>query len=73
MDNENLIRCGAVERKTEETEIRITVTLDGNGKNEITTSVPFFDHMLNLFGVHGFFDLNIHAKGDIEVDGPSYC
>ena len=68
MNNQSKLRCGVIERTTGETQIKISVNVDGSGKNEINTSVPFLDHMLNLFGVHGFFDLNIQAKGDIEVD-----
>jgi imidazoleglycerol-phosphate dehydratase len=57
-----------VERKTKETAIRVSLKLTGSGQSEISTGIPFFDHMLNLFAVHGFFDLNLKAKGDIEVD-----
>ena len=61
-------RFSAVDRKTKETDIRIKLNLSGIGKHEISTGVPFFDHMLTLFAVHGFFDLSIDAKGDLEVD-----
>jgi imidazoleglycerol-phosphate dehydratase len=61
-------RSATVERKTKETQIRIDLNLDGNGTHSISTGVPFFDHMLTLFAVHGFFDLTIKASGDIEVD-----
>ncbi len=61
-------RTSEVERKTKETGIRITLNIDGSGKHEISTGIPFFDHMLTLFAVHGFFDLVINARGDIEVD-----
>ncbi len=61
-------RTSEIERKTKETEIRIKLNIDGSGQNEISTGVPFFDHMLTLFAVHGFFDLFISARGDIEVD-----
>ena len=57
-----------VERKTKETAIRVSLTLKGSGQSEISTGIPFFDHMLILFAVHGFFDLNVKAKGDLEVD-----
>jgi len=57
-----------VERKTKETAIRVSLNLNGTGKTEISTGIPFFDHMLTLFAVHGFFDLGIKAKGDLEVD-----
>ncbi len=57
-----------ISRKTKETEINIELDLDGSGKADIVTGIPFFDHMLTLFAVHGFFDLTIKAAGDIEVD-----
>jgi imidazoleglycerol-phosphate dehydratase len=57
-----------VERKTKETAIRVSLKLNGSGQSEISTGIPFFDHMLILFAVHGFFDLNVKAKGDLEVD-----
>ena len=57
-----------VERKTKETAIRVSLTLKGSGQSEISTGIPFFDHMLILLAVHGFFDLNVKAKGDLEVD-----
>lgn len=61
-------RIGVVERKTEETEIKIELNLSGTGKHEISTGIPFFDHMLTLYAVHGFFDLYVKARGDLEVD-----
>ncbi len=61
-------RSAEVERKTRETQIRVKLDLDGTGTNEVSTGIPFFDHMLELFSVHGFFDLILKAKGDIEVD-----
>jgi imidazoleglycerol-phosphate dehydratase len=61
-------RSAAVERKTNETDIRIKLELEGNGSHEITTGVPFFDHMLTIYTVHGFFNLTVNAKGDLEVD-----
>jgi imidazoleglycerol-phosphate dehydratase len=61
-------RIAEVARKTKETVIDIKLHVDGQGKTEISTGIPFFDHMLTLFGVHGFFDLYVYAKGDIEVD-----
>jgi imidazoleglycerol-phosphate dehydratase len=57
-----------VERKTKETAIRVSLNLNGSGRTEISTGIPFFDHMLTLFAVHGFFDLGVKAKGDLEVD-----
>jgi imidazoleglycerol-phosphate dehydratase len=57
-----------VERKTKETAIRVSLKLNGSGQAEISTGIPFFDHMLILLAVHGFFDLGVKAKGDLEVD-----
>ena len=57
-----------IQRKTSETEISLELSINGSGKNEISTGIPFLDHMLELFSRHGFFDLNIEAKGDIEID-----
>ncbi len=51
-----------------ETQIDLTLTLDGSGKSSVDTGVPFLDHMLELFARHGFFDMELEAKGDIEVD-----
>ena len=61
-------RTGRVVRKTKETEISIGLGLDGEGKTTIDTGIPFFDHMLELFGRHGLFDLEVRARGDLEVD-----
>ena len=61
-------RVATVSRKTGETDITITLDLDGSGRCDIATGVPFFDHMLNAFGRHGLFDLTVHAIGDVEVD-----
>jgi imidazoleglycerol-phosphate dehydratase len=61
-------RTAEVERITKETSIRISFTLDGQGMSEIFSGIPFFDHMLTLFAVHGYFDLSLHAEGDLEVD-----
>ncbi len=55
-------------RKTKETEIRVRWKLDGAGVYHITTGIPFFNHMLELFTRHGFFDIDIEASGDIDVD-----
>jgi imidazoleglycerol-phosphate dehydratase len=57
-----------LERKTRETAIRVSVDLDGVGPPQASTGIPFFDHMLNLFGIHGFIDMTLHAHGDLEVD-----
>lgn len=55
-------------RKTSETEISLSLGLDGKGLGKIKTGIPFFDHMLNLFARHGLFDLEVKAKGDLDVD-----
>jgi len=61
-------RSAAVKRKTKETEISLEFKINGSGVHKISTGIPFFDHMLTLFAVHGFFDLSLTAKGDLEVD-----
>ncbi len=55
-------------RTTRETDITLSLDLDGSGKNEIDTGIGFFDHMLDSFARHGLFDLKVHAKGDLAVD-----
>lgn len=61
-------RRATVERSTKETQILVELTLDGTGQGKIQTSIPFFDHMLELLAKHGFFDLTVQAKGDIDID-----
>ncbi len=61
-------RVATVSRQTAETEIVLTLALDGRGEAKIGTGVPFFDHMLTLFARHGLFDLSVQARGDTEVD-----
>lgn len=61
-------RTAKVKRKTKETDISVELNLDGTGKSDIKGPIPFFDHMLDAFTRHGFFDIKIRAKGDIEVD-----
>ena len=61
-------RTASVRRATGETDISITLGLDGTGACDIATGVPFFDHMLSAFGRHGLFDLKVEAVGDVEVD-----
>ena len=63
-----MARIAEVSRKTGETDIAVKLDLDGSGACDISTGVPFFDHMLNAFGRHGLFDLTVRAKGDVEVD-----
>lgn len=62
------MRKARVCRKTGETDIVIELNLDGSGKTDIDTGIGFFDHMLNSFARHGFFDLTCKVKGDLEVD-----
>jgi imidazoleglycerol-phosphate dehydratase len=59
---------GEVHRRTKETDIRLSLLIDGRGEIDIRTGVPFMDHMLTLLAVHGFFDLRIEASGDTEID-----
>jgi imidazoleglycerol-phosphate dehydratase len=61
-------RVATVARKTAETNISITLAVDGTGVSKISTGVGFFDHMLTLFAKHGLFDLTVKAKGDVDVD-----
>ena len=61
-------RTGSCTRKTKETDITLALCLDGRGNNKIDTGIPFFDHMLDGFARHGLFDLEVKAKGDLEVD-----
>jgi imidazoleglycerol-phosphate dehydratase len=61
-------RTSSIERITKETRIRLTIDLDGTGQGKICTSVPFLDHMLDLFARHGLFDLEVEASGDIDID-----
>ena len=65
---ENGKRIAHVDRKTRETAVKIALKLDGSGRGEIATGVPFLDHMLDSFARHGFFDLKIEAKGDLHID-----
>lgn len=61
-------RSATITRTTGETDITVTVELDGSGTTSVETGVPFFDHMLDAFGRHGLFDLSVSAKGDLEID-----
>ena len=61
-------RTASIERVTKETRIRLSINLDGSGVGKICTSVPFLDHMLDLFARHGLFDLEVEAQGDIDID-----
>ncbi len=62
-------RVGEVKRSTRETDIQVSLELDGEGTTDIDTPIGFFSHMLNLLGKHAGFTLSVHASGDIEVDG----
>jgi imidazoleglycerol-phosphate dehydratase len=61
-------RIAAVHRKTNETEVRLELNLDGSGSARVSTPVGFLNHMLELFARHGLFDLSVEAKGDVQVD-----
>ena len=62
------VRRGKYARKTKETDIRVTLKLDGRGTSKVSTGIPFLDHMLELFATHGLIDLTVKAKGDLQVD-----
>ena len=62
------MRTTTVERRTGETDIRIELNIDGTGRREISTGLPFLDHLLSHVAVHGLFDLTVRARGDLEVD-----
>jgi len=61
-------RKTSFQRKTKETDIKIELNIDGKGKTDIITPIPFLNHLLDNFGKHGLFDLKIRAQGDIEID-----
>ena len=69
ISKESKKRKAKITRKTKETDIVVELKLEGLGKGAISTGIPFFDHMLTLMSAHGFFDISLNAKGDIEVDG----
>ena len=62
-------RKASVTRTTKETDINLSLNIDGTGVTNVNTGIGFFDHMLTGFGKHGFFDLDLTVKGDLEVDG----
>jgi imidazoleglycerol-phosphate dehydratase len=62
------IRAASIDRRTTETRIRGTLTIDGQGRYDVRTGIRFFDHMLELFTRHGGFDLKLRVKGDLDVD-----
>src|SRR5262245_50937023 len=61
-------RQAEIKRKTRETDIRVALDLDGEGKSAIDSGAPFLDHMLELFARHGLFDLEVTCKGDLQID-----
>lgn len=63
-----MARTASIDRKTAETEIQLSLNLDGTGKSDVSTGVGFLDHMLNLFARHAILDLAVQAKGDLHVD-----
>ena len=63
-----MTRTASRTRSTKETSIEISIDLDGSGSTDISTGIPFYDHMLDQLGRHGGFDLTVHASGDIEID-----
>lgn len=64
-----MVRTANIIRKTKETDINLSLTIDGTGVSEVNTGIGFFNHMLEGFSKHGFFDLTISVNGDLEVDG----
>lgn len=64
-----MVRTATISRKTKETELSIDLNLDGTGISRISTGIGFFDHMLEGFARHGFFNLSCHVEGDLHVDG----
>jgi len=67
-NSETFMRTATVERKTRETEIAVSLDLDGAGECDIDTGIGFLDHMLTHLAVHGLFDLSVLAKGDLHID-----
>ena len=61
-------RKATISRKTSETDVTVTLNLDGSGQSNVQTGVPFLDHMLTLFAKHGLFDLDVSCKGDLGID-----
>jgi imidazoleglycerol-phosphate dehydratase len=68
MLNSRMARAATIDRKTSETDIQLSLEVDGAGASTIRSGIPFFDHMLTLFARHGLFDLQVTASGDLDVD-----
>ena len=62
------MRKAVIRRKTKETDITLTLDLDGKGKSRVRTGIPFLDHMIESFAKHGYFDIKLSAKGDLDID-----
>ena len=62
------MRKGSIKRVSKETQIQISLTIEGRGRYDVSTGIRFFDHMLELFAHHGGFDLKLKARGDLDVD-----
>jgi len=67
-DGRGIVRRAVIDRRTKETQIALTISLDGKGRYEVRTGIRFLDHMLELFARHGAFDVRIDATGDLDVD-----
>jgi imidazoleglycerol-phosphate dehydratase len=65
---ETQARIAEIHRKTKETDVRVVLNLDGGGTSQVSTGLPFLDHMLDLFARHGLFDLEVVCRGDLEID-----
>jgi len=61
-------RVASIERKTSESTVKLSLDLDGTGKSSISTTVPFFDHLLTAFSKHSMIDLNVVSSGDTDID-----
>src|SRR6266850_2957608 len=68
LSEDNTSRTAEVRRKTKETDVRVSLNIDGGGSSQVDTGLPFLDHMLALFAKHGLFDFNVVCKGDLEID-----
>ena len=66
--NQRHLRVATIQRKTKETDVRVSLNLDGSGRSNISTGLPFLDHMLELLAKHALLDLELHCKGDLQID-----